>query len=78
MSDNRFFRAEGPFSMGQIAGIVGAELAQPERADELIHDVAELTDATSGQLAVFCDARHAPAFAACHASVVVAFAPAAA
>jgi len=71
MSDSRFFRAEGPFSMGQIAEAVGAELAHPERANELIHDVAELADAASGELAVFCDVRHAPAFAACHASVVV-------
>lgn len=71
MSDSRFFRAEGPFSMGQIAEAVGAELAQPERAGEMIRDVAELTDAVSGELAVFCDVRHAPAFAACHASVVV-------
>ncbi len=71
MSDSRFFRADGPFSMGHIAGLVGAELAQPERAGEMIRDVAELADATSGELAVFSDARHAPAFAACHASVVV-------
>jgi len=71
MSDSRFFRADGPFSMGQIAEAVGAELAQPERANEMIRDVAELADAASGELAVFCDARHAPAFAICHASVVV-------
>jgi len=71
MSDSRFFRADGPFSMGQIAEAVGAELAQPERANEMIRDVAELADAASGELAVFCDARHAPAFATCHASVVV-------
>lgn len=71
MSDSRFFRADGPFSMGQIAEAVGAELAQPERAHELIRDVAELADAESGELAMFCDARHAPAFATCHASVVV-------
>lgn len=71
MSDSRFFLAEGPFSLGHIAGIVGAELAHPERVDEMIHDVAELADAVCGELAVFCDPRHAPAFASCHASVVV-------
>lgn len=71
MSDSRFFRADGPFTMGHIAEIVGAELAQPERAGEMIRDVAELTEATSGELAVFSDPRHASAFANCHASVVV-------
>jgi UDP-3-O-[3-hydroxymyristoyl] glucosamine N-acyltransferase len=71
MSDSRFFLADGPFSLSHIAGIAGAELAQPERANEMIHDVAELADAVSGELAVFCDPRHASAFATCHASVVV-------
>ncbi|MGZ5928730.1 MAG: UDP-3-O-(3-hydroxymyristoyl)glucosamine N-acyltransferase [Rhizomicrobium sp.] len=71
MSDDRFFQADGPFSLGRIAEIVGAELAHPERAGEMIRDVAELADATSGELAVFCDPRHAPAFATSHASVVV-------
>lgn len=71
MSDSRFFQADGPFSLGHIAGIVGAELVQPERAGEMIRDVAELTDASVGELAVFCDSRHAQAFAACHAGVVI-------
>ena len=71
MSDNRFFQADGPFPLGHIAGLIGAELVQPERASELVRDVAELADATEGDVAVFCDPRHAPAFAACHASVVV-------
>ncbi len=71
MSDSRFFRAGGPFSLGRIAETVGAELAHPERAGEMIRDVAELAEAGDGELAVFCDARHAPAFAACHAGVVV-------
>ncbi len=71
MSDNRFFQADGPFSLGYLAKAVGAELAQPERAGELIHDVAELAKAKLGEAAVFSDVRHAPAFATCHASVVV-------
>ena len=71
MSDSRFFQADGPFSLGRIAETVGAELAHPERAGEMIRDVAELADATSGELAIFCDPSHAPAFAVSHASVVV-------
>jgi len=71
MSDSRFFHSEGPFSLGQIAALVGAELQQPEREDEVIRGLAELADAEEGDLAVFCDPRHAEAFAACHATVVV-------
>lgn len=71
MSDSRFFQADGPFSLGHIAGIVGAELVQPERAGEMIRDVAELSNAGVGELAVFCDSRHAEDFAAGHAGVVV-------
>jgi UDP-3-O-[3-hydroxymyristoyl] glucosamine N-acyltransferase len=71
MSDNRFFHADGPFSLGQIAGIVGAELAHPERAGEMIRDIAELADAGQGDVAMFCDPRHAAAFAVSHATVVV-------
>jgi len=71
MSDSRFFQADGPFSLGRIAETVGAELAHPECAGEMIHDVAELADAISGELAVFWDPSHAAAFAISHASVVV-------
>jgi UDP-3-O-[3-hydroxymyristoyl] glucosamine N-acyltransferase len=71
MSDNRFFQADGPFSLGQIAALVGAELLHPGREDDVIRGVAELADAVEGDLAVFCDPRHAAAFAECHASVVV-------
>jgi UDP-3-O-[3-hydroxymyristoyl] glucosamine N-acyltransferase len=71
MSDNRFFQVDGPFSLGDLARVAGAELAQPERAGELIHDVADLAEAELGEAAVFSDVRHASAFATCHASVVV-------
>src|SRR5262245_15520847 len=71
MSDSRFFQADGPFSLGQIAAMVGAELLHPEREDDVIRGVAELADAAEGDLAVFFDPRHAAAFASCHASVVV-------
>lgn len=71
MSDSRFFQSEGPFSLGQIAEIVGVELLHPERQNDVIRALAELADAAEGDLSVFCDARHAAAFASCHASVVV-------
>src|SRR4051812_29395945 len=71
MSDSRFFRAEGPFALGHIAELVGAELNAPERASEMVRDIADLEQAVEGQISVFSDRRHASAFAQTNASVVV-------
>lgn len=71
MSDKRFFQADGPFALGQIAELVGGRLASPDEANIIIQDVACLKTAGDGDVAVFCDAGFADAFADCHASVVV-------
>jgi UDP-3-O-[3-hydroxymyristoyl] glucosamine N-acyltransferase len=71
MSDNRFFRADGPFALGVIAQTVGAELSDPGRAAELVRDIADLEQAVEGDLSVFSNPRHAEAFANSHASVIV-------
>jgi len=71
MSDTRFFKPEGPFALAFLAKSVGAELAQPERANQLVHDIADLEQAGEGDISVFCDIRHAPAFAVSHAGVIV-------
>lgn len=71
MTDKRFFSASGPFSLHEIASHVGAEIAQPERGELMLRDVAELASASNGDVSVFCDAAHAASFAASHASVIV-------
>ena len=71
MSDSRFFRAHGPFTFGQIAAAVGAELADPARSGETASDIADLEQAVPGEVSVFSDSRHAAAFAASQASLVV-------
>ena len=71
MSDGRFFRPEGPFALAFLADSVGGQLAQPERANQLVHDIAELEKAGEDDLSLFCDVRHAAAFARSHAGVVV-------
>ena len=35
MSDSRFFQADGPFAYGQIAELVGGQLSDSARANEL-------------------------------------------
>lgn len=71
MSDSRFYRADGPFALGQIAQQVGAELSCPERANDLVSDIADLEQAEEGHVSLFCDPRHAAAFANSHASLIV-------
>ena len=71
MSDPRFFRAQGPFAVGDIARSVGLELSEPGRAAELVRDIADLEQAVAGEISVFSDRRHAAAFAGSQASVIV-------
>ena len=71
MPDTRFYRADGPFTLGQIASQVGAELSDPQRADEMVRDIADLEEAKAGDISVFFNPHHAGAFAKSNASVVV-------
>ena len=71
MSDNRFFQPEGPFTAGDIAQKVGAELSDTARAADPLRDIADLEQAVAGEISVFSDRRHAAAFAASKASVIV-------
>ena len=71
MSDSRFFQADGPFALGQIAQLMGGELSRPERANELACDIADLEQAVEGEVSLFSDSRHAGAFAKSHASLIV-------
>ncbi len=71
MSDKRFFQADGPFSLGDLAKRVGAELSDPKRAGQMVQGIADLELADANELAMFSDARHAAAFANSHAGVIV-------
>jgi UDP-3-O-[3-hydroxymyristoyl] glucosamine N-acyltransferase len=71
MSDSRFFSPQGPFTLAVLAQKIGAELTQPERGGQLVHDIADLEVAGKDEISVFCSAKHAAAFAKSHAGVVV-------
>jgi UDP-3-O-[3-hydroxymyristoyl] glucosamine N-acyltransferase len=71
MSDGRFFKADGPFTLGHLAQKIGAELPEPSRAGQMVCDIADLEAAGQDDVAVFCSARHAPAFAKSHAGVII-------
>ncbi|HLZ82269.1 MAG TPA: UDP-3-O-(3-hydroxymyristoyl)glucosamine N-acyltransferase [Caulobacteraceae bacterium] len=59
MPDPRFFEVRPPASLGELAALVGARLADPEAAGRLIQGVASLTAATPGDVAFCADRRHA-------------------
>ncbi|HEX3501238.1 MAG TPA: LpxD N-terminal domain-containing protein [Stellaceae bacterium] len=71
MTDPRFFRRNGPFSLADIAREVGAETPNPEAARMMIHDVAALEDAGPDELSVFNDVRYRPALAETRAGAIV-------
>ena len=71
MTDRRFFRRSGPFSVAQLADRTGAELADAGSGAVMVHDIAALENATSGELSLFSDARYLDVFMGSRASVVV-------
>jgi len=71
MTDDRFFPRRGPFPLGEIAECAKLELAADAPLDMAVRGIAPLEVAEPDELSVFCDARHANAFATSHACAVV-------
>jgi UDP-3-O-[3-hydroxymyristoyl] glucosamine N-acyltransferase len=63
MADPRFFRAAGPFTVGEIAREVGAEIAGAARSDLQLVDVAPLETAGPAQLSFLSNRRYIDEFA---------------
>jgi UDP-3-O-[3-hydroxymyristoyl] glucosamine N-acyltransferase len=72
MTDSKFYDRAGPFSLGEIAARIGAEVAKGDPADLKLTDVASLESAEAGDISLFSDAKYANAFAVTKASVVIA------
>jgi UDP-3-O-[3-hydroxymyristoyl] glucosamine N-acyltransferase len=78
MADPRFFARQGPFSIGELARMVDAELNGGADAALMIRDVAALDAAGPDDLSFLDNPRYAEAFAASRAGACVAhprFAP---
>jgi UDP-3-O-[3-hydroxymyristoyl] glucosamine N-acyltransferase len=69
MTDSRFYDRAGPFTLGEIASRIGAEVAKGP--DLKLTDVASLESAEAGDISLFSDAKYANAFAVTKASVVI-------
>lgn len=71
MTDPRFFRPCGPFTLNHIAREIGAEMPSAASGDVLIHNIGDLKTAKRGDLSLFCDVHFAAALGETRASVVV-------
>src|SRR5438477_9563955 len=71
MTDSRFFRRVGPFSLGEVAQHIGAALSDPSAENRMVHDIAALEEAELGDVSVFSDRRYEAALVATRAGAVV-------
>jgi UDP-3-O-[3-hydroxymyristoyl] glucosamine N-acyltransferase len=71
MTDDRFHRRSGPFTLGELALHVGADVPAGASAQILVHGIAALDKAGDGEVSVYSEAQHRDAFQSSHASVVV-------
>jgi UDP-3-O-[3-hydroxymyristoyl] glucosamine N-acyltransferase len=62
MADPRFFSAAGPFTVGRLAEIAGADLSDGANPETLIHDVAPLSTAGPEHLSFLDNKRYTADF----------------
>lgn len=55
MVDNRFYKNNGPFSLGQIAEICNAVLVDETKAGVMINDLASMFNGKEGEISFFFD-----------------------
>ncbi|KAB2941989.1 MAG: UDP-3-O-(3-hydroxymyristoyl)glucosamine N-acyltransferase [Hyphomicrobium sp.] len=71
MADARFFHRAGPFPLGDIATVVGAEPLLPADEAVSIHDIAALESAGPDDISVFTDVRYLDALAPSRAGAII-------
>jgi len=71
MADPRFFTVAGPFSLRDLAGMAGADMADPADGDRLFHDVAALDAATPEQISFLDNRKYISAFQASRAGAAI-------
>jgi UDP-3-O-[3-hydroxymyristoyl] glucosamine N-acyltransferase len=70
MTDDRFYERAGPFTLTELAGRIGDEVAKGT-PDVTLRDVAALETAEHGDISLFSDSKYANDFAVTGASVVI-------
>lgn len=62
MADSRFFKKAGPFSLGELASLTGAEISDEEYRSRTLADVAPLDAASSHHISFLDNKAYLPAF----------------
>ncbi len=71
MSDPRFFKPAGPFTLNDLASKIGAVLADPAQGARTVKDIADLGGAGENDLALFSSIKLAPDFAVAKAGAII-------
>lgn len=71
MADARFFHRAGPFTLSDIATLIGAEPLPPDDEAMSINDIATLESAGPEHISVFSDARYLSALAPSRAGAII-------
>jgi UDP-3-O-[3-hydroxymyristoyl] glucosamine N-acyltransferase len=71
MADPRFFARQGPFSIGELAHLAGAEMAPGTDAARMIRDVAALDTAGAEDISFLDNPRYAESFVASRAGACI-------
>lgn len=71
MTDSRFYRREGPFTLAQLAALSGSELSDPALAERSIVDVAPLYRAGADDISFLDNRKYVQAFEASGAGACV-------
>ncbi len=62
MADPRFFRAQGPFSLSELASVAGVSIDDLTRPDRMFSDVAPLSEAGADDFSFLDNARYVEQF----------------
>jgi UDP-3-O-[3-hydroxymyristoyl] glucosamine N-acyltransferase len=71
MADSRFFDRAGPYSLEQLARLIGAQLPEGANPSIEVKDVASLENAETGDVVFLIERKLKDALAASHASVCI-------
>ncbi len=71
MTDSRFYRRQGPFTLAHLAELSGGELSDPSMAERLITDVAPLYRASADDISFLDNRKYVQAFEASGAGACV-------
>jgi len=71
MTDPRYFRNQGPFSLSTLAGLVGGDLSPGADPDRLIEDVAPLSQAGGNQISFLDNRKYLTEFENSHAGACI-------